>query len=108
MSVRLSPSQQRAHDELRRLLPLGNVFVLAGNEGAGRTTVLRQLHREVGGAFLNMKDFTAALRQRDPAALEETFEEIVLQALESQDTVIVDDLRLLSAVTSHHFYPRYG
>src|SRR4051812_10528148 len=108
MTVQLSPSQQRGYDELRRSLPLGNVFVLAGNDGVGRTTVLRQLHREVGGAFLNMKDFTCALRQRDPAALEETFEQIVLQALEADDVVIVDDLRLLSAVTSHHFYPRYA
>jgi hypothetical protein len=32
----------------------------------------------------------------------------VLGALEAHDTVIVDDLRLLSAVTSHHFYPRFG
>jgi ATP-dependent 26S proteasome regulatory subunit len=106
--MQLTPSQQRGYDELRRLLPLGNVFVLAGNDGVGRTTVLRQLHREVGGAFLNMKDFTCALSQRDPAALEETFEQIVLQALEAQDTVIVDDLRLLSNVTSHHFYPRFA
>jgi transitional endoplasmic reticulum ATPase len=108
MTVQLTPTQQRAYDELRRLLPLGNVFVLAGNNGVGRTTVLRQLHREVGGAFLNMKDFTGALRLGDPAALEETFEQIVLQALEAQDTVIVDDLRLLSNLTSHHFYPRFG
>jgi hypothetical protein len=42
MPVRLSPSQQRGYDELRRLLPLGNVFVLAGNNGVGRTTVLRR------------------------------------------------------------------
>src|SRR5262245_61826939 len=108
MSVPLSPSQQRGYDELRRLLPSGNVFVLAGNDGVGRTTVLRQLHRDVGGAFLNMKDFTAALRQRDPGALEETFEQIVLAALESNDVVIVDDLRLLSNVAMHHFYPRFG
>jgi ATP-dependent 26S proteasome regulatory subunit len=108
MAVQLTPSQQRASDELRRLLPLGNVFVLAGSEGVGRTTVLRRLHRELGGAFLNMKDFTTALRQRDPAALEETFEQMVLQALESENLVIVDDLRLLSAVTAHHFYPRFG
>jgi ATP-dependent 26S proteasome regulatory subunit len=108
MPTRLSPSQQRAYDELRRLLPLGNVFVLSGGVGVGRTTVLRRLHAEVGGAFLSMKDFTSALRQRHPAALEETFEQVVLQALDAEDTVIVDDLRLLSAVTSHHFYPRYG
>jgi ATP-dependent 26S proteasome regulatory subunit len=108
MNVQLSPSQKRGYDELRRLLPLGNVFVLAGNDGAGRTTVLRHLHRDVGGAFLNMKDFTAALRQGNPAALEETFEQIVLEALETQDVVIVDDLRLLSNVAGHHFYPRFG
>lgn len=108
MAFLLTPTQQRAYDELRRLLPLGNVFVLAGNEGSGRTTLLRQLHKEIGGAFLNMKDFTSALRQRNPAALEETFEQIVLQAMESRDTVIVDDLRLVSVVSSHHFYPRHG
>ena len=108
MSVELTPSQRRAYDELRRLLPLGNVFVLAGNDGAGRTTVLRRLQHEIGAAFLNMKDFTAALRQGDPAALEETFEQIVFQALGDHDAVIVDDLRLLSNVTSHHFYPRYS
>ncbi len=107
MSARLTPSQQRAYDELRRLLPVGNVFVLAGDEGVGRTTVLRRLHEEVGGAFLNMKDLTGALSRCDPVTLEETFERIVLQALEAHDIVIVDDLRLLSAVTSHHFYPRH-
>src|SRR5262245_49296394 len=108
MSLPLTPSQQYGYDNLRRLLPVGNVFVLWSNGGLGRTTVLRQLHREIGGAFLNMQDFTSALRQRDPAALEETFEQVGLQALEAEDVVIVDDLRLLSAVTSHHFYPRHG
>lgn len=108
MSVQLTPTQQRAAGELRRLLPLGNVFVLSGNQGTGRTTVLRQLQRDAGGVFLSMRDFTGAIRQRDPSALEETFEQIVLQALEAEDLVIVDDLPLLSTVSSHHFYPRYG
>src|SRR4051794_11314076 len=106
LSAQLSPSPRRGYDEVRRLLPLGHAFGLAGNGGVGRTTVLRQLHRDAGGAFLNMKDFIGALGQRTPAALEETFEQIVLRALETHDLVIVDDLRLLSNVTSHHFYPR--
>ncbi len=108
MSVPLTPAQQRAFDELLRLLPLGNVFVLAGNAGAGRTTVLRRLHGETGGAFLGMKDLTAALRPRDPVALEETFEQLVLGALEAEDTVIVDDLTPLTALSAHSFYPRHG
>jgi predicted AAA+ superfamily ATPase len=106
MSAPLTPAQQHAYDQLLRLLPLGNVFVLAARAGLGRTTVLRRLHRERGGAFLNMGDFTTALRQVAPAALEETFEQIVLHALGSHDTVIVDDLALLVAVTSNPFYPR--
>jgi ATP-dependent 26S proteasome regulatory subunit len=108
MSLELTPAQQRGYDELRRLFPLGNVFVLSGDAGLGRTAVLRQLHREVGGVFLNMGDFTSTLCQRAPATLEETFEQIVLHALESSDIVIVDDLPLLTAVTSHAFYPRHG
>ncbi len=106
MSVQLCPAQRQGFDELRRLLPLGNVFVLSGGTGSGRTTLLRELHREGGGAFLNMKDFLEAVRQRNPVALEETFEQLVLDALQAHDTVIVDDLRLLSNVASNHFYPR--
>ena len=108
MSVQLCPSQQRGYDELRRLLPLGNVFALSGGTGLGRTTVLRQLHHDLGGAFLGMQHLTEALRQRNPVALEETFEQLALDALREHDTVFVDDLRLLSDVTGNHFYPRSG
>ncbi len=108
MNQRLCPAQQQGFDQLRRLLPLGNVFALTGAVGSGRTTVLRLLHQEVGGAFLNMKDFLDVLRQRNPIALEETFEELVLDALNRHRHVIVDDLRLLSNVVGscNHFYPR--
>ncbi len=108
MSVQLCPSQQRGYDELRRLLPLGNVFALTAGAGLGRTTVLRQLHRDLGGALLGMQHLTDALRRRNPVALEETFEQLVLDALCEHDAVFVDDLRLLSAVTGNHFYPRSG
>ena len=100
MSVQLCPSQQRGYDELRRLLPLGNVFALTAGAGLGRTTVLRQLHRDLGGALLGMQHFTDTLRQRNPVALEETFEQLVLDALCEHDAVFVDDLALLSVVTT--------
>lgn len=108
MNYRLCPAQQQGFDQLRRLLPLGNVFALAGAVGSGRTTLFRLLHKEVGGAFLNMKDFTDVLRQRNPIALEETFEELVLDALNQHSHVFVDDLRLLSNVVGscNHFYQR--
>src|SRR5205807_860900 len=82
MTMQLCPVQQKAFDHLQHLLPLGHVFTLTGNIGLGRTTVLGELHREIGGAFLSMKEYVAALRHVHPSALEETFEDLILAALE--------------------------
>jgi SpoVK/Ycf46/Vps4 family AAA+-type ATPase len=108
MNHSLCPAQEEAFKQLRELLPLGNVLALGGPVGSGRTTLLRLLHQEVGGAFLNMKDFMGLLRQRSPVALEETFEQLVLDALNRHGHVIIDDLRILSNVVGscNHFYQR--
>ena len=60
--------------------------------------------------FLNMKDFTDVLRERNPVALEETFERMVLDAMKQHRQIIVDDLGLLSNVVGscNHFYQRRG
>jgi ATP-dependent 26S proteasome regulatory subunit len=107
--VQLCPAQQRVFDNLSADLEAGNVFVVAGDTGMGKTTVLRQLHEKVGGAFLSMAEVLDATRQRHPLAMEEAFEQLVLEALRAHDCVIVDDLHLLSNVlTCCHFYPRQG
>ena len=41
MMTRFSPTQQRAFDALQHAFPIGNVFVLQGDAGMGKTTVLR-------------------------------------------------------------------
>lgn len=110
MNHALCPAQQQGLDELRQLLPLGSVFTLSGPGGSGLTTVLRLLHQESGGAFLNMQDFTGVLRERNPVALEETFERMVLDTMKQHRQIIVDDLGLLSNVVGscNHFYQRRG
>ncbi|HEV2947265.1 MAG TPA: hypothetical protein VGX70_07805 [Gemmataceae bacterium] len=65
-TIELCPAQQVAFERLLRLLSIGNVCVLHGNCGLGRTTVLRRLRAETDGAFLNMKDFTDAIRSQHP------------------------------------------
>lgn len=75
----------------------------------GKTTLLQELHRQQGGAFLNMRDFVDRLQSRHPLALEETFERMVMEALREHDTVILDDLHLITAVGSGCYgnaYPR--
>src|SRR5262245_56384995 len=109
MNVKFSPAQQEAFDNLSRLLAIGNVFVLYGAIGAGKSTVLGEIHRETGGAFLSVRNFVEAMRGRHPLALEETFEQMVMEAISANDAVIVDDLNLLNdVVCCGHFYPRMG
>ena len=105
----LCPAQQRAFDGLMAGLPAGNVFVLGGDTGRGKTTVLNAVHDALGGPFLTMKEFMDALRRGHPFALEETFERLVMDALAQSDTVIVDDLHVLTSVVlpcGFAIYPR--
>jgi len=109
MNVKFSPAQQEAFDNLSRLLTIGNVLVLYGAIGSGKSTALGEIHRRTGGAFLSVRNFVEAMRGRHPLALEETFEQMVMEAISANDAVIVDDLNLLNdVVCCSHFYPRLG
>src|SRR5262245_55846226 len=109
MNVKFSPAQQEAFDNLSRLVTIGNVFLLYGAVGAGKSTVLSEIHRKMGGEFLSIRNFVEAMCERHPLALEETFERMVMEAISTNDTVIVDDLHLLNdVVCCGHFYPRIG
>src|SRR5262249_44523739 len=110
MPSRLSPAQQAAFDALLRGLPLGNVFVLWGAVGSGKTTVLGEVQAAASGTRITIKDFHDALQPRHPLALEETFAQLVLSALAKNDCVLVDDLDLLWSVTAGGcgMYPRAG
>src|SRR5947207_1205532 len=109
MELTLCPAQQTAFDALTAALADGNVFVLSGGTGQGKTTVLRAVHRQTGGAYLAARDFLDAMRSRHPLAIEEAFEEIVLAALQANDFVVVDDLNLITDVVGGcGAYPRAG
>jgi ATP-dependent 26S proteasome regulatory subunit len=82
---------------------------LWGGIGRGKTTVLSELHKRVGGAFLNMKDFVASSAGKHPLALEETLYQLIFDALKTEPLVIVDDVHLLDLFSAGcHFYPRSG
>src|SRR5487761_900909 len=107
--ARLSPVQQRALDQLRQAANVGNVLVLHGETGSGKSTVLAELHREFGGAMLSLRNFVELLAQRHPLALEDALYETMLDALTNHECVIVDDLHLaIRVATRCHFNPRSG
>jgi ATP-dependent 26S proteasome regulatory subunit len=108
-NVQLCPAQQRAFDSLLAGVQVGSILRLWGGTGRGKTTILRELHRKVGGAFLNMKEFVEASASKHPMALEETLYLLIMDALKSNPLVIVDDVHLLDLYSAGcHFYPRSG
>src|SRR5436190_24397179 len=105
-ALELCPAQKAAFDQLTTGLGIGSIFRLWGGTGRGKTTILRELHKKVGGAFLNMKDFVDAATGKHPLALEETLNELIFNALEAHPLVIVDDIHLLDlAAGGCDFYP---
>jgi predicted AAA+ superfamily ATPase len=107
--MQLCPAQQHAHDALLAALPLFHVLGVAAPPGAGTTTVLREVHRAIGGKFLTAREFLDALRGRHPLSLEEALEALGMSALQAHDCLILDNLTTLQNVMGGcHAYPRAG
>ena len=109
MTISLSPVQQQAHDELMRTVKPGSIAVLFGTSGKGKTTILREVHRELAGQFLGMADFMGALDGRHPLELEETLHRLLTASLAKNAVVVFDDVHLVANISCcGSFYPRQG
>lgn len=83
-----------------------DILVLRGNSGFGKTTILERVHRAAGGILIGMEQFTDLLAERQPAAIEEAFRELIEWALASHDLALVDDLHLVTDIVDSCDYPR--
>src|SRR3989442_1611702 len=92
-AIKLCPAQKTAFDSLSAGLQVGSILRLWGGIGRGKTTVLRELHEQVGGAFLNMKDFVEASAGKHPLALEETLYQLVVDTLRSEERRVGKECR---------------
>ena len=110
MTNTLAPAQQEALDSLLYSAQIAPLLVLYGGAGLGKTTVLNALHAQLGGVLLTMKDFVDAMRSQHPLAMEETFEQLLMDAFQENDTVLVDDFHLFYSVVCgcgpFDLYPR--
>jgi transitional endoplasmic reticulum ATPase len=109
MEIRLSPTQRSTYERLNGTLPAGSVFVLSGDAGMGKSTLLEALRRDLGATLLTMKDVIDALKDRHPLAIEDAFQALTLDALARNDVLLIDDLHLLVNVVAGCgmcFYPK--
>ncbi len=79
----LCSAQKRAFDYLTAGLEIGSILRLRSGVGRGKTTILKELHKQAGGIFLNVRDFVEASAKTHPLALEETLYRLVFDALRS-------------------------
>jgi SpoVK/Ycf46/Vps4 family AAA+-type ATPase len=107
--VVLTPSQQRAADKLLAVHSAGNIAVLWGDGGLGKTTILAQFAAQTGAVLIDCAELLDRLSELHPLAIEEAFLDSARLALNSGRAVIVDDLHLLVGVVSGcGNYPRSG
>jgi transitional endoplasmic reticulum ATPase len=104
----LTPVQRSAADQLMSALPAGSVLILRGDPGAGKTTILSALRAETGGGLVDMRSFLDMLMLRRPDAIEQSFAEMLEEALADHNLVMVDDFHLITAIADHYNYTRGG
>ena len=79
----LTPTQQIAFDELVRAAVPGQVVVLFGNQGTGRTTLLQRLAEHLGGTVLGAPVLESAVAAHHPLAIEDAFYDMIGTALDA-------------------------
>ncbi len=83
----------------------GNVVVLEGDIGRGKTTVLRRIYGETGGVYLSMRDFMQKFDARRPFAIEDAWMRMLEDALAEGDVVYLDDLHVIMKIVNGYDYP---
>jgi transitional endoplasmic reticulum ATPase len=101
-----TPAQQQAVSRLMEAIPVGSVFALEGEVGAGKTLILGEIRRKCGGALLGMREFIASLQAHSPAAIEEAFVQMLERTMSDHELILVDDLHLVMNTVESCNYPR--
>src|SRR5579872_1202142 len=104
--MKLSPVQRLVFDRLLGGISVGDVVVLRGAPGAGKTTILTMVHAVMGGALLGMRQFIEQVAALDPLAIEEAFLGMLDEALAKDGLLFVDDLHLVSNIAESYDFPR--
>lgn len=104
--VTLSPSQQRAAEAVMRGLERGDCAALQDRGSDGKTTVLRYVHRQLGGVLVGVRQFLAKMSAYEPAAIEEAFLDLIDEQIADHDLLVMDDLHLIKNVVESSDYIR--
>ena len=86
----------------------GDLVVLQGEAGCGKSTILQHVHEAKGGVYLGVGDFMRSLAAHSPLAIEEAWTSLMEANLAEYDLVIMDDLHLIGNVGNGYNNLRTG
>lgn len=102
----LIPAQAHVAEHLLGAMFVRSALWLDGSDGRGKTTVLRELHRALGGVIITARDVVDALRDRHPFAIEAAIVSLLLDALQHHTYVFIDDADMISSLLGNEMNPR--
>jgi transitional endoplasmic reticulum ATPase len=107
---KLCPSQQQVVEKLVHDSTGSQLLHLWASSGFGRTTMLEEIQRRIGGTFVEMSQITTAAESRHPIALEDALYSAIRDAFEQSPHVFVDEWTLIANVVSGCWpsFPRVG
>jgi Holliday junction resolvasome RuvABC ATP-dependent DNA helicase subunit len=105
-NIALTSVQQAAANRLLESLDAGNIVVLRGAAGSGKTSILNSVHAARGGTLVGAHRFADLRNTGGPSAMEEPFLRTIEEAILTHDLVMVDDLHLLTHTVEARDYSR--
>ena len=82
LPLQLTPVQREACDGLSLGISMGQIVILQGRVGSGKTTILQQIADAHQGILLGARQFVDALKSHQPQAIEEAFLSAMDEALD--------------------------
>ncbi len=102
----LTNAQQEAAQRVLDGISTGQLMVLRGKAGSGKTTVLERIWEERGGLLFGARQFVGAAKSMTAAAIEDAFLRMMEEAVIVHQLVLADDLQVLLNFVEIHSYER--
>ncbi|WP_342249222.1 ATP-binding protein [Sphingomonas sp. OTU376] len=103
---RLTPSQQRAFDSALVAHRANALILLESEPGMGKTSVLRAMHQETGGKYLDAEDIVRAHARSGGGNYEEVVYQTIREAIRDNDILYYDNVGDFQAASHAHGYRR--
>ncbi len=103
---RLTPSQQIAFDKAMAAFNSNSIVLVESEAGMGKTTLLRAMHRQTGGKFLDAEDILRAHARAEPNEYEQVVYDTIRDAIEGHDVVYFDNVGDYQAASHAQAYHR--